>query len=555
MRRASVLFLTSILAGCFSPEVSEASDSGETDETGASSGPSSGTGGTGGTESGDPTGNPTGNPTGDPTGPTSTSIDTETDGVDTGPAGDEPPSFESFEVNSSTKPEDVTESSLVELSASVVDDIGVESVEFFDGETSLGIVTEEPWELGVVVTSSDNGGHLYWATATDTGELTAESEEVPLVSSVTGGEVHDTNEGLFEGEEVLGIFGGIGSIEDDRLVLAGQSEGSMFDDPETTIVTLDSRVNQINSTTVEAGIPAVPRRFDDGLALIPTTIIVDSVTTKSGIEAITVWRYEVFSTTLGEILPAQALQFAGGNSFNGAAAVESTDGGFALATSPSSLTAYEADLDLELWEDSLGMAADEEAFIQASESFPDGSVAVTILAREGCQGPAENCLRRINADGTLAWSIALPFAATEGALARGGQGGLFVGGRVDDGLLVLHLDENGEELESALFTFANPVTTIGAHLVSDQQGGVVVALSTGVPDNLANIPDEVGVVFRLDATLSELWRVNGFGPGSRPVAALTVPTGELYVVGIGPGAEPPSAFGTTGEVWATRASL
>ena len=137
MRRASVLFLTSVLAGCFSPEVSEASDSGETDGTGASSGPSSGTGGTGGTDSSDPTGNPTGNPTGDPTGPTSTSIDTETDGVDTGPAGDEPPSFESFEVNSSTKPEDVTESSLVELSASVVDDIGVESVEFFDGETSV----------------------------------------------------------------------------------------------------------------------------------------------------------------------------------------------------------------------------------------------------------------------------------------------------------------------------------------------------------------------------------------------------------------------------------
>lgn len=553
MRRASVLFLTSVLAGCFSPEVSEASDSAETDagETGSSAGPGSGTDGTGGTDSGDPTGNPTGNPTG----PTSTSIDTETDGVDTGPAGDEPPSFESFEVNGSTTPEDVTESSLVELSASVVDDIGVDSVEFFDGETSLGVVTEQPWELGVVVTSSDNSTHVYWATATDTGAQTAESEEVPLVSSVTGGEVHDLNDGLFEGEEVFGIFGGIGSVGDDRLVLTGPSEGSTFEDPETTIVTLDNRVNQINSTTVEAGIPAAPRRFDDGLALIPTTIVVDSVTTKSGIEAITVWRYEVFSVTLGEILPAQALQFTGGNSFNGAAAVESTDGGFALATSPSSLTAYEADLDLELWEDSLGMGAGEEAFVQASESFADGSVAVAILAREGCQGPAENCLRRINLDGTLAWNIALPFAATEGALAKDGQDGLFVGGRVDDGLLLLRLDENGDEQESSLFTFPNPVTTIGAHLVSDQQGGMVVALSTGVPDNLANVPNEVGVVFRLDATLSELWRVNGFGPGSRPVAALTRPTGELYVVGIEAGADLPSAFGTTGGVWATRASL
>lgn len=153
------------MIGCFSPGVPEGSGSGEadTDETGPSTGPSSGTDGT---EPGDPTGNPTGNPTG---GPTSTTIDTETDGVDTGPAGDEPPDFESFEVNGSTTPEDVTQSSLVELSASVADDMGIESVEFFEGETSLGVVTEEPWELGALVTSSDNGGHVYWAMATDTG--------------------------------------------------------------------------------------------------------------------------------------------------------------------------------------------------------------------------------------------------------------------------------------------------------------------------------------------------------------------------------------------------
>lgn len=548
MRRSLVLFAATILGGCFSPEVSEdAAGTTDTDATGASTGAGSGT-------DGDPTGTPTGNPTGDPTGdPTSTTDDTDTD--DTGPQGDDPPNFESFEVNSSTTPEDVTESSLVALSATVSDDLGVASVEFFDGETSLGVVTEEPWELGALVTSSDNGGHVYSAVATDTGGQTADSDEVQLVSSVDGGEVHDLNEGLFEGEEAFGIFGGIGAVADDRLVIAGANAGSAPDDPLTSVVTLDDGVNQINSTAISANVAAVPIRFDEELALIPTTLITDSVTTKTGIEFTTVWRYEVFSVTLGDILPAQALQFAGGNGFNGAAAVESIGNGFALATGPSSFAAYEPDLDIELWEDSLGVAAGEEAFIQGSQSFPDGAVAISIDAPDGCQGPSEQCLRKINSDGTLAWSIALPFGASAGGMSTDGQAGLFVGGRVDDGLLVLHIDENGDESASSVFTFANPITTVTAQLVSDQQGGVVVGIATGDQENDGSIPNEVGVVFRLDPELTERWRVNGLGAGSRPVAALSLPNGNLYVVGIEPGAEAPTVFGAVGGVWAARVSL
>ncbi|MBV1858941.1 MAG: hypothetical protein KUG77_11060 [Nannocystaceae bacterium] len=156
MRRRPALLLTSVLAGCFSPDAPAESgtQSTDTDDTSPSTAPSSGTAGSAGTD-----GDPTGDPTGNPTGATNTADETGTDG--TGPEGDAPPSFDTFEVNSSTTPEDVTESSLVALRATVSDDIGVASVEFFEGDVSLGVVAEEPWELGVLVTSSDNGGHAY----------------------------------------------------------------------------------------------------------------------------------------------------------------------------------------------------------------------------------------------------------------------------------------------------------------------------------------------------------------------------------------------------------
>jgi hypothetical protein len=548
MRWSPLAILTVLSAGCFSPEVPAdtdggpgGTDSGETESSSATAtqtGPSTSMG-PGGTDSSDPT------------------TDTDTESADeTGPGSDDPPVFEAFEVNGSTTPEDVMESSMVVLSATVSDDVGVASVAFFEGEELLGTVTEEPFELEVLVTSADNGGFLFTAVATDTADQEAVSDEVQLVAGISGGEVLDVNEGLFEGEQAFGVFGGLGAVAPDRLVLAGASSVSDIDNPLSHIVTVDGSVNQLNSTTVPLNAPSVPRRFEGGLALIPAVRIDGSQSTMNGIEILTTWRYEVFDPALGETLPAAALQFPGGNNVGGAHVVEVLGSGFALATGPGSLTAYESDLDIDIWEDDLGVASGEPGYVFASVPLPDGSVVVSVLAPEGCQGSvATSCLRKINAEGTAEWTIGLQATPLPNALAWDSGDGVYYSERVDDGLLIGHVDTNGEEQASTLLTFANPLSTLGAQAVSDRQGGVVLAFATGQQENNGNIAGEVGTVLRLDPGLRELWRVNGFGPGSRPVAAVSVEAGQLYVAGIEPTDDPPTAFGTAGDVWLGRANL
>ncbi len=192
MPRAWFVVLSSLSVGCFSPKAfmdtdpagKGTADTSETDSTMDTAG--------------------TGGPTTDPTTPTGPGASGS--GSDTGPEGDDPPVIESFTVNGSPTPEDVTRSSLLAMEATIIDDNGVASVKFYEGDTLLGTVTEAPFTLDVLVTSSQTGGHLYHAVATDTVEQTAESDEVQLVVSISGGEVVDVNEGLFEGCVLFGAL-------------------------------------------------------------------------------------------------------------------------------------------------------------------------------------------------------------------------------------------------------------------------------------------------------------------------------------------------------------
>jgi hypothetical protein len=146
-------------------------------------------------------------------------------------------------------------------------------------------------------------------------------------------------------------------------------------------------------------------------------------------------------------------------------------------------------------------------------------------------------------------------APFEGALAPDTSAGVFVGLHTEeDDLLVIRLDGDGIDQATEVFTFANPLSTLGVHLVSDGQGGVVAALGVGQANGSAEVPNEVGVVLRMNATLAELWRSNGFALGSRPVAMLRSTNGSLYVAGIEPTGVP-SLLGTEGDVWLARANL
>jgi|GEM_PF-1513542 len=552
MRWSSLVILSALSTGCFSPEVDTDLEASGTDSS------------SGGTDATSPTGGQTDGET-DPTmGPSESTdssnptmgMETESDTMDTtGVPGDDPPVIEAFEANGSATPADVTQSSQIHLSATVTDDNGVSSVAFYDGDTLLGTVTEEPFEFDVLVTSVESGSHAFSAVATDTVEQETTSDEIPLNVSIVGGDVIDTNEGLFEGISSFGIFGGIAQVSENRLVVVGVNAMTEIEAPISSIVTLDENLSQINDTTFPINYPATPRRFEDGVALLPGTLVQEVTTTKNGLVATTAMRYEMFDVNLGAIVPAGALQFPGGNSSAGPCVVESVGNGFALATSPTALTGFEYDLDIELWENDFPVGPSESAAIRASASLPDGSVVVSFDTSDGCLGSAtDTCLRRINSDGTTAWTLPTQFAPDRGALVSDDAGGVFYANRVDDGLLVAHLDSNGEELDSAVLTFPNPVTTLAPQVSRDLRGGVVVGLATGQQQNDGSIVGEVGTVMRLDPELAEIWRVNGFAVGSRPVASVVSAEGSVYILGI-EATDTPTIFGAVGDVWAARANL
>ncbi len=541
MYRGSLLLFSGVLAGCFSPDAVEESAGGadDTDQSSPSSGPNSGTDGTGG--------DPTGDPTGNPTGPTSTTNETETDGDDTGPAGDDPPSFEAFEVNSSTTPEDVTESSLVMLSASVSDDVGIASVEFFEGDASLGVVTEEPWELGVVVTSSDNGGHVYRAMATDTGGQTAQSEEVQLVSAVVGGELIEVNEGLFEGCTVYGQFGGIAIVSPSRLVLAGTRCNALdlFDFNPPTVLVADDDLEVVSSTTIDAWYALPPTTLDDGRVLVPTSV---NLTT-------TFWNYNMFDPQIGEFEPAAGLQFSGDLVSGNPVALNIPDQGVFLTRSTAELALLEPDLDAPIWISDSGV--NDQPANQMTRTQGHNATIFIGLRSGGCPGVSDDCIAKYNAEGSREWTRPIQSDIFEGGLASDERGGVFYGLRTATGYLVAHLNEDGDEVASELLTFESPPSAF-IRVVADGQGGVVLSFAVGTQD--PNSPGEVSsdesILIRLDPSLQELWQRNGFGPGqSRGVALANDAAGGLLIAGIRAGAEPPNVGGMRGQVWLARANF
>ena len=72
------------------------------------------------------------------------------------------------------------------LAATASDNVGVASVEFREGSSSLGTVTTAPYELDLPLTSADNGDHSYTAFARDAAGNQATSGATVVNVSIPG---------------------------------------------------------------------------------------------------------------------------------------------------------------------------------------------------------------------------------------------------------------------------------------------------------------------------------------------------------------------------------
>lgn len=88
-------------------------------------------------------------------------------------------------VKLTVNPSVLTATGPVTLQAEAQDDVGVQSVQFYEGDTLLGTDTEAPYEWTTTYSAADNGDHTLRAVATDTSGKTAEAQAALKVDIVT----------------------------------------------------------------------------------------------------------------------------------------------------------------------------------------------------------------------------------------------------------------------------------------------------------------------------------------------------------------------------------
>lgn len=80
----------------------------------------------------------------------------------------------------------VTTAGDITLTATASDNVGVATVEFFDGASSLGVVAAAPFTKTISLTAANNGTHSYTAKASDAAGNSETSAAVQVTVNITG---------------------------------------------------------------------------------------------------------------------------------------------------------------------------------------------------------------------------------------------------------------------------------------------------------------------------------------------------------------------------------
>jgi hypothetical protein len=517
MRRGSLALFAASLVACFSPTVDTDTDA-ETSNDGSSG--SSGSP----TTNGSPTSSTTTN-TGPTTDPDTTVGPGETSDTDPSATGgdDQPPEFESFTVNGSTSPAEVDEGGTIELEASVTDDIGIASVEFFDGSESLGVVNAAPYELDLVVSSADSGSHTYRAVATDTGDQTAESEEVTLSINIVGGEVLFFREQLFTGSTGLGGPGlSVATTSSGRVLVTGMVSGSVagrviaFNDDLSTLWTLEldraTRARPVDLGTRIVVASWVSGTWTYGLHELDDSSSVDSI---------------AFGVPAGD--PVVGLL--------GSRAVGGEDG-VVVTTGPNELARYSPMFSGPAWTSTFPA----DAIITDLDAFADGALLVHFNTDTPCAGSSNHCIRRIEADGATGWTSE---TAADAVATRPSGGVVGLARRQSGGLSWFEFDSNGQASAPEVVIDEDRAYDEVADVADDGTAGFAL---TGTFVDGSN---DTAIVARYNADGDLIWEQTEVAEASTSMGlSVAVLDEAIYVAGI----EDPSVEGLSvlGEAFVAK---
>lgn len=210
MTRIPTVLVVACATGCYSPEVPVGSDGG-TSSGGSTGGPSSA-----GVAASD-----------DGSEAESTGRFVSSSGTEDGP-GSAP--RVTIRLDGQAEPGAVNDHAVVTIDADVMDDDNdVVQVEFFLGESSLGVVMKPPFETQVALSSVDTGLRTFRALATDGSRLTAE-DALEVSINIAGGNVEDVQRNMFEGALVVAgpyaIGGGVAAHDSRVYLSAVNSDGT-----------------------------------------------------------------------------------------------------------------------------------------------------------------------------------------------------------------------------------------------------------------------------------------------------------------------------------------
>jgi WD40 repeat protein len=490
----------------------------------------------------------------EPTGSTTDPDTTESEGDSTGPTDtDAPPVITAFTVDSSTIPQEQQTAGMVAFDVDAIDDVGIDHIEIYDGDELVATVDEIPYVTDLLLTSANNGTHLYSAIAYDTAGQTAESEVVPLSVSIVGGAMLELREDIAD----VQMTHAVSALP--RVVISPSEE-----------VTVLTTVREDAITEPRYGISAIT--YTDTLSLLWT----DSrwPLEFGPYNAYMNFGHPIYRTStsswwtgcgmLGEVTRDRAVAIVDttAEAFTSieplgpveqvfASPVTSDSSGAVIFSPALGQLQKRPTLDgAPTW--TVPVGDDENVFFTDILVAPDDTIIAAFSGQHGCPPDASHCVYKLSAEGDVLWTRTAPTssAASTLGIAVSPEGNVALAGLADGPARLFVYDENGNLLTDQLLT-GDPRHEV-RDLVYDTQGALVVAgdLQLDLSDT-----DREAWAGRFDEQGNPIWfQVYDLDSDGGLTGIATNPKGKLFAVGWKDLSDQ-DFFGWHGRGWIAELSL
>lgn len=407
------------------------------------------------------------------TDPGTTTDTTDTNADSTG-AGDAPPVITAFTVNSSTMPAELQVAGMVAFDVDAMDDVGIDHVEIYDGDTLVITTTEIPYVTELLVTSADNGSHSYSAVVYDTAGQSTQSEAVPLSVNVVGGAMLVLREdiGDFRLSPILGSMPRITIDPSDEVTIVATTREDVVEDPNFGLMAL-SYSDTLSLLWTDFRWPSELGPYITFMNVGKPVYVTDSASWWTGSAMIGQTQRDraigVVDTVAAEITSIEPF----GTVEEYFASPVALDSSGAIVLSPAlGQLQKRPTLDGEpAWTVPIGNGS---AFFPQVIIAPDDTIIV-VLGEEGCSPTSDWCIYKLSAAGDVLWTRPGPASSPSSTVsaAMSSAGNIAVVGSVEGPLQLIVFDENGD-------TFTDQVITDDSFYEAcdisyDSQGSLVIA--------------------------------------------------------------------------------